>query len=65
MPELDFALIADDVNVENGVAYVMRGAIDTVTAQTIPIGQNMGLLFRVTSHDRVLERSLAAPRTRT
>jgi hypothetical protein len=47
LPELDFALIADYVSAENGVAYVMRGAIDTVFAESIPTGRLLGFLFRV------------------
>jgi hypothetical protein len=47
MPELDLALIADHVSVEGGVAYVMRGCIDTVTAPELPAARNVGLLFRV------------------
>ena len=48
MPELDLALIADYAHAENGVAYVMRGCIDTVTAAEVPTGRNIGFLFRVT-----------------
>ena len=48
MPELDLALIADYVHAEGGVAYVMRGCIDTVTAPEVPTGRNIGFLFRVT-----------------
>jgi len=47
MPELDLALIADYVHAESGVAYVMRGCIDTVTAAETPTGRNVGFLFRV------------------
>ncbi len=47
MPELDLALIADYVHAEGGVAYVMRGCIDTVTAAETPTGRNIGFLFRV------------------
>lgn len=47
MPELDLALIADYVHAEGGVAYVMRGCIDTVTAPETPTGRNVGFLFRV------------------
>jgi hypothetical protein len=48
MPELDLALIADYVHAEDGVAYVMRGCIDTVWAAEVPTGRNVGFLFRVT-----------------
>lgn len=47
MPELDLALIADYVHAEGGVANVMRGCIDTVTAPEVPTGRNIGFLFRV------------------
>jgi len=47
VPELDLALIADYVHAERGVAYVMRGCIDTVTAPETPTGRNIGFLFRV------------------
>lgn len=48
MPELDFAVLADRVSTEaGGVGYVMRGGVDTVTAQAIPAVQFLGLLFRV------------------
>lgn len=47
MPELDLALIADYVHAEGGVAYVMRGCIDTVVAEETPTGRNVGFLFRV------------------
>lgn len=47
MPDLDLALIADYVSVEGGVAYVMRGCIDTVTSPDAPTARNVGLLFRV------------------
>lgn len=47
MPELDLALIADYVHAEGGVAYVMRGCIDTVTTPEVPTGRNVGFLFRI------------------
>jgi hypothetical protein len=48
MPDLDFAILADRVSTEaQGVGYVMRGGVDTVTAPQVPFVQWVGLLFRV------------------
>ena len=47
MPELDFAILADRVSTEGGVGYLMRGGIDTVTAQAVPAMLMAGLLIRV------------------
>jgi len=47
MPELDFALLADYVRADGGVAHVIAGGIDTINAPAVPTGQNLGLLFRI------------------
>lgn len=47
MPDLDFALIADYVRADGGVAHMIGGGIDTVHAPAIPFGQNVGLLARL------------------
>jgi hypothetical protein len=47
MPRLDFALLADYVRPEGGVAHVISAGIDTVFAPVVPTGHNLGLLFRV------------------
>ena len=47
MPELDFAFLADHVRVEGGVAHVLAAGIDTITAPTVPTGQNIGVHFRL------------------
>jgi hypothetical protein len=47
VPELDFAILADRVSTDGGVGYLMRGGIDTVTAQEVPMILPVGLLIRV------------------
>lgn len=47
MPELDFALIADYVRAEGGIAHAVGAGIDTVFAQEVPTGQNIGVLIRL------------------
>jgi Family of unknown function (DUF6941) len=47
VPELDFAILADRVSTDGGVGYVMRGGIDTINAQEVPIILQIGLLIRV------------------
>lgn len=48
MPELDYAILADHVRAERGVAYMIAGSIDTIFSRRVPVGQNVGLLLRVT-----------------
>lgn len=47
MPELDFALLADYVRVDGGIAHVVGAGIDSVLVPQVPTGHNVGLLFRV------------------
>jgi len=49
MPELDFALLSDYVRTEGegGVAHVIAAGMNTITAQQVPTGQNVGLLVRL------------------
>jgi hypothetical protein len=47
VPVLDYALVCDYVRAEGGVAHVIAAGIDTVHAQDVPHGQNIGLLMRV------------------
>lgn len=48
MPNLDYAVIADFVRAEGGVAHGLGLGIDTVTAPAVPTGHNIGLLARFT-----------------
>jgi Family of unknown function (DUF6941) len=48
LPELDYALLADFVRVDGGVASVIGGGIDTVYASDVPAAHNFGLLARIT-----------------
>lgn len=47
MPDLDYALLADYVRAEVGIAHVVAAGIDTINAEEVPTGRNVGLLFRV------------------
>lgn len=47
VPRLDFALLADYVRPEGGLAHVIAAGVDTVIAAEVPTGRNLGLLFRV------------------
>jgi len=47
VPELDYALLAEYVRIEGGVAHVLSAGIDTIIAPTVPTGENIGLLFRL------------------
>jgi hypothetical protein len=47
MPRLDYAVLADYVRVEGGVAHVIAAGVDTIYAPELPTGQNLGLLFRI------------------
>jgi hypothetical protein len=47
VPELDYALLCDFVRVD-GVAHVIGAGIDTVYAQEVPTGHNLGFLARLT-----------------
>ena len=48
MPGIDYALLADFVRVEGGTAHLVAAGIDTVYSETVPVGQNLGLLARLT-----------------
>ena len=48
MPELDYGLICDYVRAEGGIAHVISAGIDTIWANEVPAGQNIGLLMRFT-----------------
>lgn len=49
MPELDYALLCDFVRAERGgPAHLVGGGIDTIYAQEVPTGHNLGLLARLT-----------------
>jgi hypothetical protein len=45
MPQLDYALLADYVRVEGGLAHVIAGNVDTVYANDVPAAQNISLLI--------------------
>jgi hypothetical protein len=47
MPSLSYALLADYVRAESGVAHVIAAGIDTVYAAEVPTGHNLGLLIAV------------------
>ena len=47
MPEVDFALICDFVRAERGVAHIIGGGFDTITAQQVPTGSNLGFVMRM------------------
>ncbi len=51
VPDLDFALIAEYVKLEQGLAHVVAGGMDTIRTTDMPIGHNIGLLLRI-SFDR-------------
>lgn len=48
VPELDFAVICDYVRVDasGGCAHVIGGGIDTIYADSVPTGRNVGLWAR-------------------
>ncbi len=48
MPELDYALLADYVRAEGGIAHIIAAGIDTVATPEVPAGRNVGLLVRLT-----------------
>jgi hypothetical protein len=48
VPDLDYAVLCDYVRVEpTGVAHAIAAGIDTVWTESVPAGQNVGLLVRV------------------
>lgn len=47
MPVLDYAVLADYVREEDGLAHAIAAGIDTVYAPEVPTGHNVGLLMRV------------------
>lgn len=53
MPELDYALLCEYVRTEAGIAHVIAAGIDTITAELVPTGRNVGLLanFRFTRNE--------------
>ena len=48
MPRLDYAVLCDYVRAEGGIAHAIAAGVDTVLAENIPTGRNLGLLLRVT-----------------
>jgi hypothetical protein len=48
VPELDYALLCDYVRTEGGVAHAIAAGLDTIIAPSVPTGQNVGLLLRLT-----------------
>lgn len=47
MPKVDFAILSDYVRVDGGIGHLVAGGIDTIFAQKVPAGQNIGLMLRV------------------
>lgn len=47
VPTLDFAVIADYVRSDGGVAHVLGGGFDTIHAPSVPVGRNIGIWARV------------------
>jgi len=47
MPTLAYAVLADFVRAEGGLAHLIAAGIDTVGARQVPTGQNLGLLAGV------------------
>ena len=47
MPELDYALLADFVRSEGGLAHVIGASVDTIHVKEVPTGLNFGLLARI------------------
>jgi hypothetical protein len=48
MPGVDYALLAEYVRPDQGIAHVIGAGIDTVHAPQVPTGHNIGLLARFT-----------------
>jgi hypothetical protein len=48
VPQLDYAVLADYVRPEGGLAHGLGLGIDTIYAPDVPTGQNVGLLARLT-----------------
>ena len=46
MPDLDYALLADYVRTEGGLAHIIGAGIDRIWAPQVPTGQNVALLAR-------------------
>ena len=47
MPEFDFGLLCEYVRTERGIAHVIGATIDTIGAEEVPTGVNLGLLMRL------------------
>ena len=52
MPELDYALLADHVRVEQGVAHILGAGWDGIEISELPMATNISLLMRI-GFDRV------------
>ena len=44
MPVLDYALLCDYVRLDAGAAHIIAANIDTLTASTVPVPHNLGIL---------------------
>jgi len=54
--KLDWAMLANHAEVQNGLAYINGGAIDTVNALEAPVAFVGSLVFRLTLHPTELDR---------
>lgn len=48
MPQLDYAILCEHVRVDtDNLAHMIAGGMDTVWVERLPIGQNVGLLLKL------------------
>jgi hypothetical protein len=54
--QLEWAILAEAVQIREGLAYVLGGGIDTVTAAELPATLTASLLLRLNLHRTEIER---------
>ena len=47
MPELDYAMLAEHVRIDHGVAYILAGGWDGIEINEIPMATTINLLVRI------------------
>ena len=55
--ELDWAMLAETVQVREGLAFVLGGGIDTLTAPQLPVTLNAAVLVRLLLHRTESDRA--------
>jgi uncharacterized protein DUF6941 len=54
--QLDWAIIAEAVQIREGLAYILGGGIDTITVANLPASLNAGVLVRLQLHRTETDR---------